>query len=155
MSREEATDEQVEKMKNLRKEGKTHEEIADELNLLKSTVSRYLRKEIGKAKITPEIIEEMRSQMRELRNEGMSYEKIAEELDISLETVTEYLEELEKRNREGLDERQINRIKNMGERGVSSRGIARSLGISISEVRKHMNEEDRGFFDKMKEKLGF
>lgn len=87
MPKRKVSEDEVERMKFLKEEGLTYEEIAEEFNVSYSTVARYLRDKGKRTEVTPEIIKEM----KELRKDGLTYEAIAEELDVGYSTVAKYL----------------------------------------------------------------
>ncbi|KXB07817.1 hypothetical protein AKJ58_01685 [candidate division MSBL1 archaeon SCGC-AAA385D11] len=87
MPRRKVSEEDIERMKSLKNEGLTYEEIAEEFDVSYSTVAKYLRGVGKKTKITPEILEKMKN----LRESGLTYEEIAKELDFCYSTVAKYM----------------------------------------------------------------
>ena len=91
MPRRKATQEIVEEMRRLRREGMSYGKIAVRFGLSPMTVYNHLQKK-GKGRrtrITPEIVEEM----ADMRRRGLTYEEIAEKLGIAFQTVAKYMRE--------------------------------------------------------------
>lgn len=144
------TDEDVDEMKSLRKDGLTYKEIAEKFEVSSSTVSRYLKdvEKGSKDQKTPEEEEESEQMKKSVHEEE---EKKTDRSQIGTEKLSEIgvLEEEEELSTEIKQ-----RIINFNEVGMSIEEIATRLELPYSKVRDCLEEESLGILDKLKRKLG-
>ncbi|KXB06876.1 hypothetical protein AKJ52_01375 [candidate division MSBL1 archaeon SCGC-AAA382C18] len=123
------SDEDVEEMKSLRKEGLTYKEIAEEFNVSSSTVSRYLKN----MKKDPTEVQKPPAEEKESKKPEGEKEKRKVELSNELKR----------------------RIRNFNEVGMPPEEIAKRLDLPHSKVEDFLGKEKPpGILDKLKKKLG-
>lgn len=153
------TGEVLERMRELKGEGSTYQEIAGKTGLSLRTVADYMRgkgrsglkRKFKRTRITQEFLERMAA----LRRRGLTYEEIADDLGIATITVAKRM------RKEGLGNRRrkvtgevLKRIRDLEKEGVPKKEIADKLNLSYGIVLKCLKREE-GLVGKLKRRLGF